>query len=113
MGNKWHINKKGVPALCRAKKGNCPLGEHYESKSIAEDAVESEMKEKYGILPQDKMSVEKRKGFAELIQRISGVKSPGFDYEIYASLSIAEEMGLNRVSITDRNGLTVNISITR
>jgi len=110
MGNKWHINKKGVPALCRAKKENCPLGEHYESKSIAEDAVESEMKEQYGILPQDKMSVDKRKGFAELIQRISGIKSPGFDYEIYASLSIAEEMGLNRVSITDRNGLTINIS---
>ena len=23
---KFHINAEGVPAICRAKKGNCPFG---------------------------------------------------------------------------------------
>ncbi|HHT97117.1 MAG TPA: hypothetical protein GXZ90_04395 [Clostridiales bacterium] len=110
MTNKWHINKKGTPALCRAKKGNCPLGQHYDSETNASNAVESQMKEQYGLLPQNKMSVERKKDLAELIKRISGTRAPGFDYEIYASLSIAEEMGLNKVSITDKNGLTVNIA---
>ena len=108
--NKWHINRKGVPALCKAEKGNCPLGKHYESESTANKAVETQMEEKYGLLPQGKMSVERKKDLAELIKRISGTRAPGFDYEIYASLSVAEEMGLDKVSITDKNGLTVNIA---
>lgn len=32
--SKFHINKNRVPALCRAEKGNCPLGgdeQHFDT----------------------------------------------------------------------------------
>lgn len=56
MGEKYHINNRGVPALCYAKDGNCPLDreghlrEHYLSKEEAQDAVDKFHEEKHGIL---------------------------------------------------------------
>ena len=50
---KYHINKHGVPAVCMAKPGNCPLGGdelHFSTMEEAEKAVEKEMAEKYGVL---------------------------------------------------------------
>lgn len=51
---KFHINKHGVPAPCKAKVGNCPLGGdelHFdnieEAQRIADKLAESE----HGILP--------------------------------------------------------------
>lgn len=110
MTEKFHINKKGMPALCKATKGNCPLGKHYETESEAQIDVANQMEEEFGILPDNKTETEKRKDMADLISRISGTNSSGFDYECYASLSIAEEMGLDKIAITDENGLTINIS---
>lgn len=108
---KWHINKKGVPAICKATKGKCPLGEHYSSEEQAINSYKNEMEQEYGLLPtKNKMTLERKKDIADLITRISGTKAPGFDYECFASLSLAEEMGLDRIAITDENGLTVNIS---
>lgn len=108
--NKWHINKKGVPALCKATKGKCPLGEHFDTEENAQNAISEQMEGEFGLLPQSKMSFKKKKDMASLIQRISGIKSAGFDYEIFTSLSIAEEMGLEKVAITDKNGLTISLS---
>lgn len=108
--SKWHINKRGIPALCKAEKGKCPLGEHFETENEAGNAIGKQMENEFGLLPPSRMSVERKRDIAELIKRISGTNATGFDYECYASLSIAEEMGLNRVAITDENGLTVNIS---
>lgn len=37
--SKFHINKHGVPAPCRAKEGNCPLGgeeSHFKSQEDAQ-----------------------------------------------------------------------------
>lgn len=51
--SKFHINKKGVPAPCRAKNGNCPLGgdaQHFPSKEAAEEFVANEMSKKHGLL---------------------------------------------------------------
>ena len=110
MKGKWHVSKKGVPALCKAIKGNCPLGEHYDSESVASEAVGRQMESEFGLLPSNKMSVKRKRDISELIKRVSGTKSPGFDHECFASLSIAEDMGLDRIAITDENGLTVNIS---
>lgn len=110
MAEKWHINKKGIPALCKATIGKCPLGEHYRSDAEAGVAVNEQMEKEFGILPSDRMTLERKHDIAQLIQRISGTRSPGFDYECFASLSVAEEMGLDKIAITDENGLTVNIS---
>lgn len=51
---KFHINKHGVPAPCRAKSGNCPLGgmdSHYDTQEEAQAAVDTMNEEKHGILP--------------------------------------------------------------
>lgn len=110
MNGKWHINKKGLPAICKATKGKCPLGEHFESETEASQFSEEQMRNEFGLLPQDKMTTKRKQDISELITRISGTKSPGFIHECYASLSIAEEMGLDRIAITDEKGLTVNIT---
>lgn len=37
--SKFHINKHGVPAPCRAKPGNCPLGgdeSHFDTQEEAQ-----------------------------------------------------------------------------
>lgn len=51
---KFHINKKGVPAVCRAKKGNCPFGgenEHYNTKEEAEIAAQEKNSKENSLLP--------------------------------------------------------------
>jgi hypothetical protein len=50
---KFHINKHGVPAPCRAKAGNCPLGgdsEHFATKEEAQSHVDRQQASKYGLM---------------------------------------------------------------
>lgn len=55
--SKFHINKHGVPAPCRAQKGNCPYGgesgteNHYDSIEEAQSAADHTNKQNHGILP--------------------------------------------------------------
>ena len=51
---KFHINKHGVPAPCKATKGNCPLGgddSHFNSKEEAQVAADKINAAEYGHLP--------------------------------------------------------------
>lgn len=54
---KFHINKKGVPAPCRAKKGKCPLGgadgteNHFDNLEDAEKAALSKGADEFSTLP--------------------------------------------------------------
>ena len=50
---KFHINKHGVPAPCKAKPGNCPLGgdeTHFGSREEAQEAIDKINEEKHGLL---------------------------------------------------------------
>lgn len=50
---KYHINKKGIPAPCRATKGNCPLGgegEHFSNKEEAEKRAKQLLEKEYGLI---------------------------------------------------------------
>ena len=50
---KYHINKHGVPAICRAQQGNCPYGgegSHYGDKAEAQAAADKEFEQKHGLL---------------------------------------------------------------
>ena len=50
---KFHINKHGVPAPCRAQKGNCPYGgdeQHFDTIEKAQEYADKENAEKYGII---------------------------------------------------------------
>lgn len=51
--SKFHINKHGVPAPCRATKGNCPLGgdgEHFDTRAEAQAHADKVNQEKFGLL---------------------------------------------------------------
>ena len=50
---KFHINKHGIPAPCKATKGNCPYGgdeQHFDTIEKAQEYADKENAEKYGIL---------------------------------------------------------------
>lgn len=70
---KFHINAKGVPAPCRAAKGNCPYGgasgveNHYDSMEEAQVAADKQLKEKYGVLPSAVTNIEVSKDAAEYV----------------------------------------------
>lgn len=60
--SKFHINKQGVPAPCKAKDRNCPLGgeeQHFKSQQEAQDYVDKENKSKHGLLPSTKTQNQK------------------------------------------------------
>lgn len=64
MSQQFHINKHGVPAPCRARKGNCPFGgseSHYSSKEEAQRAADKQNEKKFGILPRNNEIKEKPK----------------------------------------------------
>lgn len=54
---KFHINAKGVPAPCKAIKGNCPFGgitgqdNHYDTIEEAQAFIDKQSEQKHGILP--------------------------------------------------------------
>lgn len=51
---KYHINKHGVPAICKAKNGNCPLGgeeNHFDSQQEAQAHADKVNEESHGLLP--------------------------------------------------------------
>lgn len=53
MTNKFHINSKGIPAVCKADQGNCPFGgldSHYYSIDEAQKIADELGKQKYGLL---------------------------------------------------------------
>lgn len=113
--NKWHINKNGVPAPCKASEGKCPLNsKHFSNKGDAQIFNNQQMEGQFGILPnqnsfENREKMENRKKMSEVIERISGVNATGFKYETYASLAIAEEMGLDRITVFENNEILISL----
>ncbi|HHT97250.1 MAG TPA: hypothetical protein GXZ90_05075 [Clostridiales bacterium] len=84
---KFHINKHGVPAPCKATKGNCPYGgesSHYNTQEEAQDSIDKKNEKEYGIMPEmktrSKEEIEKKgKHLVSLIdKRKNKVKEPEF-----------------------------------
>lgn len=53
--SKFHINKHGVPAPCRATKGNCPLGgegEHFDTEKAAQAHIDNLNEGTHGLVPE-------------------------------------------------------------
>lgn len=66
--NKWHINKHGVPAPCKAKNGNCPLGsseQHFKTEEEARAYAHKVGKETHELLPEVKTKTRKAKTKAD------------------------------------------------
>lgn len=54
MSQKFHINKHGVPAPCKATKGNCPLGgdeSHFDNLEEAQNYADRQNEKAHGLLP--------------------------------------------------------------
>ena len=52
---RFHINKHGVPAPCKAKPGNCPLGgddQHFATEEDAQKYVDKINEQEHSLLPQ-------------------------------------------------------------
>ena len=55
--SKFHINKHGVPAPCKATKGNCPYGgdsgneNHFDTQEEAQEHAKKILSAEYGLLP--------------------------------------------------------------
>lgn len=83
---RFHINKHGVPAPCRAKPGNCPLGDdvsHFASMEEAQAHADRIHKQEFDILPTEIKSVTNRK--------ITVVKKTTVTEEITTVESTSEE----------------------
>ena len=51
--SKFHINKHGVPAPCKATKGNCPLGgddQHFDNQADAQAYADKVNEKEYGLI---------------------------------------------------------------
>ena len=52
--SKFHVNKEGVPASCRAKKDKCPLGgeeTHFDNIEDAQKYADKELEKEFGLIP--------------------------------------------------------------
>ena len=50
---KFHINKHGVPAPCKAKNDNCPLGgdeAHFSNPEQAQEYIDNKLEKEFGLL---------------------------------------------------------------
>lgn len=62
--SKFHINKHGVPAPCKATKGNCPLGgseQHFDTQQEAQEYIDKQGEQNHGLLPNMDNSKENEK----------------------------------------------------
>lgn len=58
---KWHVNKHGEPAKCRAMRGKCPLKTpHFESRAEAAAAAEKKLAEEFSPLTSRKKKAAKK-----------------------------------------------------
>lgn len=69
---KYHINSKGLPAVCRATKRPCPLGDadsHFNSKEEAENFITEQNEIEFGIIPEDDVDKVDPEKFFEQIRK--------------------------------------------
>lgn len=118
---KWHINKKGLPSICKAEKGNCPFGresEHYTTKEEAMKASQEILSKEFGLLSEKKepkeipkMNSWQRKDLAEIVSKLSFSENNGFSYECQASVALAEEMKLEKIAVINSDGSVYSVSM--
>lgn len=119
--SKFHINRKGVPAPCRATKSNCPFGGaevHFDTVAEAEVAATERMTKEYGIFTEfnkerKKLTTYQRKDIAKIIDMESSSRTRGLTHECFATVSLAEEMGLEKIAVVTEDGSVVNISMDK
>lgn len=88
MAQKFHINKHGVPAPCKAKSGNCPLGneeQHFNSEEEAQSYADEENEREHGLLPSMNTSINRddlNSKASDLYKKIRELNASGNTKEI-------------------------------
>ena len=87
--SKFHINKHGVPALCKAKEGNCPLGgdtggkNHFDTQEEAQAAADKMNEGEFGIFASEPYSLSTlRENFPDLNEEETEKLKSYYDLEV-------------------------------
>lgn len=84
---KYHVNAKGVPAICSARNGRCPYGgdtgseNHFESKEEAQKFADKMNESQFGVIPEVKDNIDDT---MKKIQSFVNDKMMGFGDETYS-----------------------------
>lgn len=105
---RFHINKNGVPARCKAQPGKCPLGgeeSHYNNEKDAQIAADKQNEQMFGLVPI--IDTANPKGDLKQLPKKIVIKAddifkgdydaPGSSYTEYASRARNQEM-MNTIS---------------
>lgn len=96
MSKKFHINKHGVPAPCRATKGNCPLGgdeSHFDSKEAAQEYADKVNAENHGTLPGASQYEMELNEFENELDEVTTTERAAFDSSLtYENPKIREKL---------------------
>ena len=112
--SKFHINKHGVPAPCRAKEGNCPLGgegEHFNTEQEAQQHVDKLNEEKYGFLPTTNPFEYSAIELAKMEGKHAEVEYDGktFSGEVIGTYNGGKDKGNNGLIIQSKDGQVKHI----
>lgn len=113
MAQKWHISKNGEAVKCMAKI-KCRLGgEHYDSYERAQKAIYTANENEFGLLPKQRLELgtEDKKTLANKITKMSGIGTPGFEWECFGAATVADRMGLEHIAVLDKAGETIGVSL--
>lgn len=84
--SRFHINKHGVPAPCKATKGNCPLGgneSHFDTETEAQLYVDKVNAQQFGIVPSNDVIAMKVRNLlkdtdVEILNRLNEAGFPAY-----------------------------------
>ena len=115
---KWHIGANGKVGICKALKGKCPFGgesNHFDSKEKAQTHLEQELQNEYGLLANQnkKMTYWELRDLSRLVEKTSKSRTRGFGHECFASVNLAEKMGLNTALVVKSDGSTSTIDFSK
>ena len=96
--SKFHINKHGVPAPCKATKGNCPLGgadgseNHFDTVEEAQAFVDNKNAQEHGLIPgMQREGFHEGSKFSAEESQISSLSKPLTPESLSSTLSSATE----------------------
>lgn len=84
---KFHVNSKGVPAPCKAKKGNCPFGSenlHFNTIKEAQEFADKQGQMEHNILPTTKSNYSHNKYL-----RDNKIARPEFQFTVWEMRDIS------------------------
>lgn len=70
MRKKYHVTGKGESAICKAEKGNCPLGPHFLTEKEANNYIKQKFSNEFGIMPKIDTVESLEKDFNSIVNKL-------------------------------------------